>query len=211
MAFPRSFTLTMAHNMRVPNSPTSAYLGASHMKPQVHITHNPMDLLRHALSPSNAHSNEPNTVVLIHISPCLHSKLCPSTPSFHLQQSCCTNADSEQQLQPTYATVTCQPYMSVSRSTHMLRLLSHRLTNIAKHLHHCMLVNQLQCMTPSERFGFPLLCYMSYHRTPIKYAPAMVPHTAACRDTLVNTVSKQSTLSQVAQLPHHRLQQDTTS
>ena len=29
------------------------------MKPQVHITHNPMDLLRHALSPSSTHSNEP--------------------------------------------------------------------------------------------------------------------------------------------------------
>ena len=48
---------------------------------------------------------------------------------------------------------------SVSRSTHTLKLLNHRLTNAAKHLHHCMLVNQLQCMTPSERFGFLLLWY----------------------------------------------------
>ena len=30
------------------------------MKPQVCITHNPMDLLRHVSSPSNMHSNEPN-------------------------------------------------------------------------------------------------------------------------------------------------------
>ena len=33
----------------------------------------------------------------------------------------------------------------------------------------------------------------------------MVPHTATCRDTFVNAVSKQLTLSQVAQLPHCRL------
>ena len=39
----------------------------------------------------------------------------------------------------------------------------------------------------------------------------MVPHTAMCGDISVNAVSKQSTLSQVAQLPHHRLQQDTAS
>ena len=84
-------------------------------------------------------------------------------------------------------------------------LLRQRLTNIAKHLPHCMLVNQFQCTTPSERFGFLLLWYESYHRTAIKYAPAMVPHTATHGDTFVNTVSRQSTLSQVAQLPHCRL------
>ena len=95
--------------------------------------------------------------------------------------------------------------------THALKLLRHRLTNVAKHLHHCMLANQLQCMTPSEGFGLLLLWYMSYHGTAIKYTPAMVPHTATCRDTSVNAVSKQSTLSQVAQLPHCRLQQDTAS
>ena len=66
-------------------------------------------------------------------------------------------------------------------------------------------------MTPSEIFGFLLLWYMSYHRTAIKYAPAMVPHTAACGDTFMNTVSKWSTLSQVAQLPHIRFWLDTTS
>ena len=85
------------------------------------------------------------------------------------------------------------------------------LTNAAKCLCHCMLVNQLQCMTPSERFGFLLLWYVSYHGTAIKYKPAMVPHTAICRDTFMNAVSKWSTLSQVAQLPHHRLWLDTTS
>ena len=74
-----------------------------------------------------------------------------------------------------------------------------------------MLVNQLQCMTPSERFGFLLLWYMSYHGTAIKYAPAMVPHTAAHGGTFVNAVSKQLTLSQVAQLPHCRFQPDSTS
>ena len=73
-------------------------------------------------------------------------------------------------------------------------LLNHRPTNAAKHLHHCMLVNQLQCMTPSERFGSLLLWYMSYHGTAIKYIPAMFPHSATHRDTLVNAVSKQSTL-----------------
>ena len=101
--------------------------------------------------------------------------------------------------------------MSMSRLTHALRLLNHRLTNVAKHLCHCMLVNQLQCMTPSKGFGCPLLWYASYHRTAIKYAPAMVPHTATHGDTFMNAVSKQSTLSQMAQLPHHRLWQDTTS
>ena len=48
-----------------PSSLTSVYLGAYHMKPQVHITHNPMDLLKHVSSLSNTHSNEPSTAVLI--------------------------------------------------------------------------------------------------------------------------------------------------
>ena len=39
----------------------------------------------------------------------------------------------------------------------------------------------------------------------------MVPHTAAHGDASVNAVSKQLTLSQVAQLPHHRFWQDTAS
>ena len=133
------------------------------------------------------------------------------TPSFHPQQSYCTSADSEQPFQPRYATMIHHPYRSMSRLIHALKLPNHRLTNTAKHLCHCMLVNQLQCMTPSERFGFLLLWYVFYHGTAIKYAPAMVPHTTACRDTFVNAMSKQLTLSQVAQLPHHRLQQDTTS
>ena len=107
--------------------------------------------------------------------------------------------------------MTYQPYKSISRLTHALRLLRHRLTNAAKHLHHCMLVNKLQHMTPSEGFGFLLLWYASYHGTAMKYTPAMVPHTAMHGDTFMNTVSKQLTLSPVAQLPHHRLWQDTTS
>ena len=41
--------------MQVPSSPTSVYFGAYHTKPQVCITHNPMDLPRHASSPSNMH------------------------------------------------------------------------------------------------------------------------------------------------------------
>ena len=69
MASPKSFALTMAHNMRVPSSPTSVYLGVYHTKPQAHITHNPMDLPRHASSLSHMHSNEPSTVVLIHMLP----------------------------------------------------------------------------------------------------------------------------------------------
>ena len=69
MASPKSFALTMAHNMQVPSSLTSVYLGAFHTKPQVHITHNPMDLLRHVSHLSNMHSKEPNTVVPIHILP----------------------------------------------------------------------------------------------------------------------------------------------
>ena len=106
--------------------------------------------------------------------------------------------------------MTHQPYKFMSRLTHTQKPPNHRLTNAANHLCHCMLVNQLQCMTPSERSGLLLLWYVSYHGTAIKYTPAMVPHTAACRDTFVNAVSKQSTLSQVAQLPHHRLWLDTT-
>ena len=69
IASPKSFTLTMAHNTQVPSLPTSVYLWAYHMKPQVSITHNPMDLLMHASSLSNMHSDEPNTAVPIHILP----------------------------------------------------------------------------------------------------------------------------------------------
>ena len=61
-----------------------------------------------------------------------------------------------------------------------------------------------------QGFGFPLLWYVSSHGTAIKYAPAMVPHTATCRGTSVNAASRQSTLSPVAQLPHCRLWQDPT-
>ena len=135
----------------------------------------------------------------------------PLTPSFHPQQSYCTSTNSEQPSQPRYTTMAHQPYKSLSRSTHAQKLPNHRLTNAAKHLHHCMLVNQLQCMTPSEGFGFLVLWYTSYHGTAIKYAPAMVLHTAKHGDTFMNAVSKQSTLSQVTQLPHHRLQLDTAS
>ena len=50
----------------------------------------------------------------------------------------------------------------MSRVTHALNLLRHRLTNTAKHLHHCMLVNQLQHTTPFKRFGS---CYCDMHPT----------------------------------------------
>ena len=70
---------------------------------------------------------------------------------------------------------------------------------------------ELQDTTPFERFGFLLLWYMSSHRTAIKYAPAMVPHTTAHGDTSVNAVSRQPTLSPVAQLPHCRLCWDPAS
>ena len=43
--------------------------GAYHTKPQVHITHNPTDLQRHASSLSNMHSNKQSIVVLIHSLP----------------------------------------------------------------------------------------------------------------------------------------------
>ena len=66
-------------------------------------------------------------------------------------------------------------------------------------------------MTPSGKFGFLLLWYLSHHGIAIKHTQAMVTHTAACRDTFVNAVSKWSTLSQVAQLPYCRLQLDTAS
>ena len=59
--------------LRSDNGPqyVSAQLSwAYHMKPQVHITHNSMDLLRHASSPSNMHSKEPNTVVPTPSLPC---------------------------------------------------------------------------------------------------------------------------------------------
>ena len=57
-------------------------------------------------------------------------------------------------------------------------------------------------------------CYCDTHPTMellSSTTPAMVPHTAAHGDTCMNAVSKQSTLSQVAWLPHHRLQPDTAS
>ena len=62
-----------------------------------------------------------------------------------------------------------------------------------------------------QKFGFLLLWYASYHGTAIRYASAMVPHTAVHGDTSVNEVSKQPTLPQVAQLPHCRLWQDPSS
>ena len=86
----------------------------------------------------------------------------PIDTSFHIQQSCCTNANSEQPFWPRYTTATHQPHMSMSRSTHSLNLLRHRLTYAAKHLCHCMLVNQLQHMTPSKNLGS---CYCDMHPT----------------------------------------------
>ena len=74
-----------------------------------------------------------------------------------LQQSCCTSTNSKQPFWPRSATMTHHPYMSMSRLTHALKLPNHRPTNAAKHLCHCMLVNQLQCTTPSEGSGFLLL------------------------------------------------------
>ena len=97
----------------------------------------------------------------------------PMTPSSHPQQSYCTSTNSEQPFKPRSTTTTHHPYKSVSRSTHILKPLNHRLTNAAKQVHHCMLVNQLQHMTTSENSGFLLLWYVSYCRTAIKYAPAM--------------------------------------
>ena len=127
------------------------------MKPQVCTICSPMDLPRHVSSLPNMHSNEPSIVVLIHTLLCWHSELCPLTANSHLQQNCCTNADSEQPFWPRYATATHQQCKSVSRLTHALKLSNHRLTNASKHLHPCMLVNPLQHMTPFERFGFLLL------------------------------------------------------
>ena len=120
-----------------------------------------MDLLRHVSSLPNMHSNEPSIVVLIHTLLCYYSKLCPLTANSHPQQNWCTNANSEQPCQPRYATATHQPCKSMSRSTHAPNLLRHRLTNAAKHLPPCMLVNQLQHRTPFKRFGFLLLWYAS--------------------------------------------------
>ena len=127
------------------------------MKPQVCTTCSPMDLPRPVSSLPNMHSNKPSIVVPIHTLLCWPSELHPLTANSHLQQNCCTNADSEQPFQPRYTTVTHQPYKSMSRSMHTLNLLIHRLTNAAKHLCPCMLVNQLQHMTPFEGFGFLLL------------------------------------------------------
>ena len=67
MASLKSFTLTMAHSMWVSSLLTSVYLGVYHMKPQVCIAPNPMDLQRHASSLLSMHFKEPNAVVLIHI------------------------------------------------------------------------------------------------------------------------------------------------
>ena len=87
----------------------------------------------------------------------------PLTANSHLQQNCCTNTDSEQPFWARYATATPQPCKSVSRLTHTPKLSNHRLINAAKHLHPCMLVNQLQHMTPFKSFGFLLLGYASSH------------------------------------------------
>ena len=105
---------------------------------------------KHALQRAKYSGADPHLALLA-------SELHPSTANSHLQQNCCTNADLEQPFQPRYATATHQPCKSVSRSTHVLNLLRHRLTNAAKHLHPCMLVNQLQHTTPFESFGFLLL------------------------------------------------------
>ena len=43
----------------------------------------------------------------------------------------------------------------MSRSTYALKLLNHRLTSAAKHLPPCMLVNQLQHMTPLQKLWVP--------------------------------------------------------
>ena len=211
MVSPKSFTLTMAHNMQVPSFVDFCISwGITHETSSLHYPQSNgfaeacVKSIKHTLQWAKYSSANPHLTL-------------PSTPSYtHWHQASISsravvpmptqNNHSSQDMQQQPISHTCP----MSRFTLALKLLIHRVTNITKHLCHCMLVNRLQCMTPSERFGFLLLWYMSTYGRAIKYAPAMVPHTTTCRDTFMNAVSKQLTLSQVAQLPHCRLWLDTT-
>ena len=93
----------------------------------------------------------------------------------------------------------------MSRSTHTQKLPNHRLTNAAKHLHHCMLVNQLQCTTHSASSGSLPLWYVSCQKTATMCAPVMAWSTAIQDDTFMNTVSSLLTLPQLSHQPFCRL------
>ena len=89
----------------------------------------------------------------------------------------------------------------------------HRLTNTAKHLHHCMLVNQLQCKTPSWKFWVPatVITCPTMGQLSSRYQQwfHILPHTETPLWTC--NVKAVLTLSQVAQLPNCRFQLDNTS
>ena len=133
------------------------------------------------------------------------------TVNSHLQQECCTNAKSEQPFHPRYATVTHQPYTSMSRLTHALKLPNHRLINAAKHLCPCMLVNQLQHTTPSKDLGpatvihvLPWSSYLvctsngsTYHH--------MWRHLHECSVKVADTVPSGTTATLQALSSHHFL------
>ena len=162
MASPKSFALTMAHNMcKCPVYQLLYILGHNtwNLKSalptiqwicwgmhQVCQTHTPISQVQWcwsiaclASTLSYAHWHQasiPSRAIVLAL-----------TQNNHSMAKICNNDPSSTQVH-------------VSRSTHPLKLPNHRLTNVAKHLYHCMLVNQLQHMTPSEKSGFLLLWYM---------------------------------------------------
>ena len=151
---------------------------------------------------------------------CRSTSCLTSTPSYTNQHHCLPSSSRAVVPMPTqdnhsqlrYATATHQPHKSMSRLTTGSESAKAQAEKCSKTLASLVcLSTSCNIWHPSKRFGFLLLWYASCHGTAIKYAPAMVPHTTACGGTSVNAVWKQQTLSQVAQLQHHRLWQDPTS
>ena len=105
--------------------------------------------------------------------------------------------------------MTHHPYKFMSRSTHALKLPNHRLTNAAKHLHHCMLVNQLQCMIPQKDLGScycdmgPTMEQLSSTHQQWFHICSMWRHLCECSVKVVNTVLSGTTATLQAPTRHH--------
>ena len=203
MAFPKSFVLTMAHNMRVPSLPTSVYLGEYHMKPQVHITHNPMDLPRHALIHQTC-------TPMSQIQLCQSTSRLTSTPSYtHWHQASISSraavpmptqnnhSGQDMQQQPSAIQV-CEINTWSEAAKAQADKCSKTLAPLYAGLPVAMYDALWKIWVPATVIH--VLPQNSYQ----VYISKMVPHTTAHGDTFVNAMSKQLTLSQVAQLPHCR-------
>ena len=211
MASPKSFTLTMAHNMWVPSLPTFCISwGITHETSSPHYLQSNrfveacVKSIKHALQWAKYSSADPQLTLLALQATPIDTKLPSPAELLYQCQLRTTILVKIYNNNPT----AIQVHEQIDTCSEVAKSEADKCSKTLALLYAGQPVAMYDT---SERFGFLLLWYMSYHGTAIKYAPAMVPHTATCGDTFVNAVSKQLTLSQVAQLPHSRLWLDTTS